>query len=67
MRLRRVLAKNLVRVRGERSLSQEALAFAADVDRSYISLIENARYAVSIDLLEKLARALNVKPGDLLS
>lgn len=41
-------------------MTQEDLAAAADIDRSYISEIENERYSVSVDQIEKLADVLGV-------
>lgn len=46
-------------------MSQEQLALAADVDRSYISEIELAKNAASIDILEQIALALDVAPKEL--
>ncbi|OIQ93587.1 HTH-type transcriptional regulator SinR [mine drainage metagenome] len=66
MDIREVLARNLRIYRQERGLSQEELAHRADLDRTYISALERCVYAASIDVLEKLASALNVEPADLL-
>jgi transcriptional regulator with XRE-family HTH domain len=46
-------------------LSQEQLALAAEVDRSYISEIELAKNSASIDVLERIADALDVDPKEL--
>jgi transcriptional regulator with XRE-family HTH domain len=46
-------------------LSQEQLALAAEVDRSYISEIELAKNSASIDVLERIADALGVDPKEL--
>jgi transcriptional regulator with XRE-family HTH domain len=64
--MRQVVARNLRRIRQDRSLTQEELSFRAEVDRSYISLLENGQYAASVDMLAKLAKALNVEPAALL-
>jgi len=66
MRLRRIFADNLRRWRTERGLSQEALAHAAGIDRTYVSALERQRYAASLDTIENLAAALGVSPVDLL-
>ncbi|MDD3688040.1 MAG: helix-turn-helix transcriptional regulator [Bacteroidales bacterium] len=52
--------KNLKRLRLEKGISQESLAFAADLDRTYIPSIEKGERNVSITVVEKLANALNV-------
>lgn len=67
MSLRDVLAKNLRSARKAANLSQEALADLAGLDRTYIGSIERRRYAVTIDVLEKLAPPLGVEPADLIS
>ena len=51
--------KNLKRLRLEKGISQESLAFAADLDRTYIPSIEKGLRNVSITVVEKLAIALN--------
>lgn len=66
MRLREVFARNLRRARQAKSLSQEALAHDADIDRTYISSLERGTYAASIDTIEKLAAVLGVEPDELL-
>ena len=64
--IRKILAANLRRIRRERSLTQSDLAFRADVNRSYISDLKSAKYSATVEMLGKLANALNVAPGDLL-
>ena len=66
MSIREVLARNLRRYRAERGLSQEELAHRADVDRTYISSLERLQYGASIDVVESLAKVLDVAPHDLL-
>jgi transcriptional regulator with XRE-family HTH domain len=66
MDLRRILGSNLRRLRKRQALSQEELAHRASVDRTYISSIERGVYAVTIDVLDRLARALDVDAWELL-
>jgi transcriptional regulator with XRE-family HTH domain len=66
MSIREVLARNLRRYRAERGLSQEELAHRADIDRTYISSLERMQYAASVDVVESLARVLDVEPYELL-
>lgn len=61
------LGKKLREIRKSQGLSQEQLGFAAKVDRSYISEIENGLRNPSLQTLEKLAKALKVKLSDLTS
>jgi len=61
MELRQRLANNIRRLRLLKGWSQEDLAAAAEIDRTYVSAIERCRYSVSLDVLERLARALEVE------
>ncbi len=45
-------------------ISQEKLALNADLDRTYIPSIEKGERNISIVVLEKLAKALNVSIRD---
>jgi transcriptional regulator with XRE-family HTH domain len=47
-------------LREKEMMSQEALAFKAEIDRTYISSVENGRRNLSIKTLERIAIALNV-------
>lgn len=66
MTLREVLAENLKRHRSIKGLSQEELAHRADIDRTYVSSLERCQYAATVDIIEKLARELEIDPADLL-
>jgi transcriptional regulator with XRE-family HTH domain len=66
MTLREVFAINLRKFRNAAGLSQEELAHRAEIDRTYVSALERCVYAASIDMIETLANALAVEPGDLL-
>ena len=65
MDIRKVVGKNLVRIRKERDLSQEELAFACDMHRTYISGIERAIRNPTILVIDRIAKALNIPPGKL--
>lgn len=67
MKLRDRVALNIQDLRRERGLSQEELALRADVNRGYMGKLENAKYAASLDMLEKIASALDVDPSALLA
>ncbi|MCX4166316.1 MULTISPECIES: helix-turn-helix domain-containing protein [Paraburkholderia] len=63
--LRDILAYNIRIWRVSRSLSQEALGFAAGLDRTFVSQVERARVNVSLDNIERFAIALDVDPARL--
>lgn len=62
MSSRENLARNLRALRAARGLSQEALADAAGIDRTYVSALERRKYSISIDRLDQLASPLGVEP-----
>jgi transcriptional regulator with XRE-family HTH domain len=66
MDLRQVFAANLRRLRHAKGLSQEDLAYEADVNRTYMSKIEKGGTWVGLEIIGKLARVLKVEPAELL-
>lgn len=63
---RKVFAKRLRQFRQVRGLSQESLADLAGLHRTYVGSIERCERNVSIDNMERLARALGVDIVELL-
>ena len=57
--------KRLRTVRARVHISQEALAALADLDRTYISLLERGMRNPSLACVASLARALNVTVSEL--
>lgn len=55
------------KLRIEANLSQEKLAFACDLDRTYIGSVERGERNVSVINLRKIAKSLGVKVSDLLN
>lgn len=66
MDVRRRLADNMRSLRKARGWSQEALADAAGIDRTYISGIERLVRNPTVTVLERIATALEVPAGHLL-
>lgn len=55
------------KVRAERTrlgLSQEELATKAGVHRTYIGMIERAEKNITLENIQKICKALNLKIGD---
>lgn len=65
MTLRDRVALNIQDLRRARDLSQEELALLAKVSRGHMGKVENARFAASLDLLERISDALEVDPEEL--
>jgi transcriptional regulator with XRE-family HTH domain len=53
-------------MRKARGWSQEELAHRAGLDRTYISSLERRKYVPTLDVLDKLAGALDVEPAQLI-
>lgn len=66
MDARQRFARNLRSERLKHSLSQEALGYACGLHRTEVSLLERAGRDPRLDTIVRLARALNVTPGELL-
>ena len=61
-----IIAKNVVFLRKRLGLSQQALANKAEMDRTYIGYIENAKFNITIEKAAVLAHALGVTLFDIL-
>ena len=66
MDLRQVFSANLRRIRHAKGISQEDLAYGADVNRTYMSKLEKGASYPGLEIIGKLAIALEVEPADLL-
>lgn len=55
-----VIGSNIRKLRTAKGLSQEELAFRAEIDRSYLSEIENGHKNMSVMVLDQIAAALEV-------
>lgn len=63
---RDILARNLRALRAERNWSQEDLALEAELHRTFVAHVERGKRNISIDNIEKLAKALRVQLHQLL-
>ncbi len=57
--------ENVRDIRKEKGLSQEQLAFKADLHRTYIGMIERAEKNITLVNIEKIANALTISINDL--
>jgi transcriptional regulator with XRE-family HTH domain len=62
-KLRKAFGKRVQQIRKTKGFSQESLAEAANLHRTYIGAIERAEQNVSIYNIEKIAKALKVRPS----
>ena len=47
-------------------MSQDALAYEADISRSYLSQLEKGSFYASLKIIGKLANVLRIEPSELL-
>jgi len=65
--IRIAFGKAVKSLRQEKNISQEKLAEYANLDRSYISLIERGINSASVITLFKIGSALDIDPTDLIA
>jgi transcriptional regulator with XRE-family HTH domain len=61
-----IIGKNICRRRKHLGLSQEALADKSQLHRTYVGGVERGERNISAKNIAKIAKALSVKPCDLL-
>jgi transcriptional regulator with XRE-family HTH domain len=66
MDLRQAFANNLRRLRHAKGISQEELAYAAGVNRTYLSKLEKGFSYPGLEIIAKLATVLEVEAAELL-
>lgn len=54
------VGRNIRKFRKEKGMSQETLAHLCDIDRTYMSYIENAKYNVTLQKLCDIANVLEI-------
>jgi transcriptional regulator with XRE-family HTH domain len=59
------LGQNIKQIRLRRKMSQGDICRAIEMDRSYMSAIESGKKNVTIAVVEKIARALDVSVDEL--
>ncbi len=66
MLIREKLGQNIKKIRTRKEMSQGDICRALDMDRGYMSAIENGKKNITIQQLERLAQALGVSSDKLL-
>jgi transcriptional regulator with XRE-family HTH domain len=64
MDIKNKVGKRIKELRTLANLSQEALANKADVDRTYVTDVENGRRNISVEVLGRLIDALQTNFSD---
>lgn len=66
MDLREAFATNLRRLRHAKGMSQDDLAYSAEISRSYLSKLEKGVFYASLKIIGRLAETLEAEPSDFL-
>lgn len=64
MELKLKVGKRISQLRKAKNLSQEKFSYEADIERTYLTHIENGRKNISLSTLEKITAALSVSIKD---
>lgn len=64
MDIRQKIGARIKELRKQLNLTQEALAFKAEVDKTYLNEVENGKRNVSVINLEKIVLALDTSLRD---
>lgn len=64
-KLPKALGKKIQRIRKKTGMTQEDVAEKIGISRAYMGYIEQGRYSASLEVIEKVAKALKVKVSDL--
>jgi transcriptional regulator with XRE-family HTH domain len=67
MEIERVVGRNIHRIRLARGLSQEALAYEAEIDRSYLGALERGEKNPTVRLLSRIAEVLDSNVPELVT
>ncbi len=65
-KLTKTICKRIKKYRGDLGLTQEDLAEKVGVSRVYIGYVEQGRNTPSLEILEKIAKALKSRLADLI-
>lgn len=61
-----IVGENVRRFRQRADMTQEQLAFAAEIDLTYVGGIERGKRNPSVLVLVRIAKALDTEPAELL-
>ncbi len=65
--IRKILAKNIIKLRKEKHLKREELSLELGFDNSYISKLEKCKINITLDKIALIASHFNIEVKDLFS
>ena len=63
----KICGQNIRKIRRERDLTQEYMAFEMGISQKAYSDIENYKVKINLEILTKISDILNIKPSDICS
>ena len=63
----KICGQNIRKIRRERDLTQEYMAFEMGISQKAYSDIENSKVKINLETLTKISEILNIKPSDICS
>lgn len=64
MPITKKIGERIKELRSRQGISQESLAHLANLDRTYVNSVENGKRNISIENIEKIAKALKISIKD---
>lgn len=62
-----MLGDELRNARTDAGMTQEELSFAAEIDRTYVSMLENNKKSPTVDVLMRICDSLGIKASEMLA
>lgn len=63
----KICGQNIRKIRRDRDLTQEYMAFEMGISQKAYSDIENSKVKINLDILTKISNILSIKPSDICS
>lgn len=63
----KICGQNIRKIRRERDLTQEYMAFEMGISQKAYSDIENSKVKINLEILTKISNILNIKPSNICS
>lgn len=62
-----MLGNELRKARDDAKMTQEQLSFAAEIDRTYVSMLENNKKSPTVEVLFRICKALGVSASEVIA
>ncbi len=62
-----MLGNELRKARDDAKMTQEQLSFAAEIDRTYVSMLENNKKSPTVEVLFRICKALGISASEVIA